>query len=113
MILRADHVAGAFFVGVGALVIALSGDLPTGTLSLPGSGFMPKIVAVLMIFFKHGAYSFNGLIAFWVPTLSFFGWVMAMTLLGLRALRRSRPGPARAAPEQLQQPAEPAPTAMT
>jgi hypothetical protein len=51
MTLRADHVAGAFFVCVGLLVIALSGDLPTGTLSLPGSGFMPKIVAVLTIFF--------------------------------------------------------------
>lgn len=51
MTLRADHVAGAFFVGVGLLIIALSGDLPTGTLSLPGSGFMPKIVAVLTIFF--------------------------------------------------------------
>lgn len=51
MTLRADHVAGAFFIGVGLLVIALSGDLPTGTLSMPGSGFLPKIVAVLTIFF--------------------------------------------------------------
>ncbi|HZP69491.1 MAG TPA: tripartite tricarboxylate transporter TctB family protein [Pseudolabrys sp.] len=51
MTLRADHVAGAFFIGVGLLIIALSGDLPTGTLSLPGSGFMPKIVAVLTILF--------------------------------------------------------------
>jgi hypothetical protein len=51
MTLRADHVAGAFFVGFGLLVIALSGDLPTGSLSLPGSGFMPKIVAGLTIFF--------------------------------------------------------------
>ena len=51
MTLRADHVAGAFFVGVGLLVLALSGDLPTGSLSLPGSGFMPKIVAVLTVFF--------------------------------------------------------------
>jgi hypothetical protein len=51
MTIRADHVAGAFFIGVGLLIIALSGDLPTGTLSLPGSGFMPKIVAVLTIFF--------------------------------------------------------------
>jgi hypothetical protein len=51
MTLRVDHVAGAFFVCVGLLVIALSGDLPTGSLSLPGSGFMPKIIAVLMIFF--------------------------------------------------------------
>lgn len=51
MTLRADHVAGAFFIGFGLLVIALSGDLPTGSLSLPGSGFMPKILAVLTIIF--------------------------------------------------------------
>ena len=47
MILRADHIAGAFFVGFGLLVIALSGDLPTGGLSMPGSGFMPKLVLAL------------------------------------------------------------------
>ena len=51
MTLRTDHVAGAFFIGLGLLLIALSGDLPTGTLSMPGSGFLPKIVAVLTIFF--------------------------------------------------------------
>ena len=49
MTLRADHVAGAAFVLFGVLMIALSGDLPTGQLSMPGSGFMPKIVAVLTI----------------------------------------------------------------
>jgi hypothetical protein len=51
MILRADHIAGVFFIGVGALVIALSGDLPFGTLSFPGAGFLPNILAVLTIFF--------------------------------------------------------------
>jgi hypothetical protein len=51
MILRADHVAGAAFAGFGILVIALSGDLPTGQLSMPGSGFLPKIVATLTIVF--------------------------------------------------------------
>jgi putative tricarboxylic transport membrane protein len=51
MILRADHIAGAFFVGFGLLVLALSGDLPTGSLSMPGSGFLPKIAAVLTILF--------------------------------------------------------------
>jgi hypothetical protein len=51
MTLRADHVAGAFFIGFGLLVIALSGDLPTGNLSMPGSGFLPKIVAALTLFF--------------------------------------------------------------
>jgi len=51
MTLRADHVAGAFFVAFGILVIAISGDLPMGTLSFPGSGFMPKILAGLTILF--------------------------------------------------------------
>ncbi len=51
MNLRADHVAGAAFVGFGALVIALSGDLPVGRLSMPGSGFLPMIVATLTIVF--------------------------------------------------------------
>jgi hypothetical protein len=51
MTLRADHVAGGFFIAFGLLVIALSGDLPMGTLSLPGSGFMPKILAALTILF--------------------------------------------------------------
>jgi hypothetical protein len=51
MTLRADHVAGAAFIGVALLLIALSGDLPMGNLSMPGSGFMPKILAVLTIVF--------------------------------------------------------------
>src|SRR5712692_9122916 len=49
MNLRADHVAGATFVAFGGLVIALSGDLPTGQLSMPGAGFLPKIVAAMTI----------------------------------------------------------------
>ena len=51
MILRADHVAGAAFVGIGLLVLALSGDLPAGRLSMPGSGFLPKIIAAFLILF--------------------------------------------------------------
>ena len=51
MILRADHVAGAAFVAFGAAIIALSGDLPVGRLSMPGSGFLPMIVAVLTMIF--------------------------------------------------------------
>ena len=51
MKLRADHVAGAAFVIFGASIIALSGDLPVGRLSMPGSGFLPMIVAILTIVF--------------------------------------------------------------
>jgi hypothetical protein len=51
MTLRADHIAGGFFITLGALVFALSGDLPTGSLSMPGAGFLPKILASLSILF--------------------------------------------------------------
>ncbi len=49
MILRADHVAGAAFIAIALAVFALSGDLPFGTLSFPGAGMMPKVIAALMI----------------------------------------------------------------
>jgi hypothetical protein len=51
MTLRTDHVAGAAFIAFGVLVIALSGDLPMGQLSMPGSGFLPKILAGFTIAF--------------------------------------------------------------
>ena len=51
MILRADHVAGAAFAAFGLGIFALSGDLPMGGLSMPGSGFMPKLVAGLLVVF--------------------------------------------------------------
>ncbi|MDP2294176.1 MAG: tripartite tricarboxylate transporter TctB family protein [Pseudolabrys sp.] len=51
MNVRADHIAGAAFVLFGVAIIALSGDLPMGQLSMPGSGFLPIIVSVLTIFF--------------------------------------------------------------
>ena len=51
MILRADHVAGTAFVIFGAAIIALSRDLPVGQLSMPGSGFLPMIIATLTIIF--------------------------------------------------------------
>jgi putative tricarboxylic transport membrane protein len=51
MTLRTDHVAGASFVAFGVMVLALSGDLPFGRLSMPGAGFMPKLVAGLLIVF--------------------------------------------------------------
>jgi putative tricarboxylic transport membrane protein len=51
LVLRSDHIAGGAFGAFGALVLALSGDLPVGTLSFPGAGMMPKLMAVLLIVF--------------------------------------------------------------
>jgi Tripartite tricarboxylate transporter TctB family len=49
MIIRADHVAGGAFIVLGAAVFAISGALPFGTLSAPGAGMMPKLMAGLMM----------------------------------------------------------------
>lgn len=49
MIIRADHVAGFVLIAAGLLVFALSGDLPFGTLAFPGAGFLPKLLAAVII----------------------------------------------------------------
>lgn len=46
-----DHVAGGVFVVAGALVLAVSGDLPFGTLASPGAGMLPTLLVVLMTAF--------------------------------------------------------------
>jgi hypothetical protein len=47
--LRRDHVAGGAFVAVGALVLALSNDLPFGTLASPGAGMLPTLLVSLLM----------------------------------------------------------------
>jgi hypothetical protein len=51
MTLRRDHIAGMAFVATGVLVYVFSGDLPWGSLAMPGAGMMPKLVLGLMIIF--------------------------------------------------------------
>jgi hypothetical protein len=51
MTLRADHVAGGIAIAAAVAVLAVSGDLPVGTLAFPGAGMMPTLVCVLMILF--------------------------------------------------------------
>jgi Tripartite tricarboxylate transporter TctB family len=51
MTLRADHVAGGVAIAAALAVLAVSGDLPFGTLAFPGAGMMPKLICALMIVF--------------------------------------------------------------
>jgi hypothetical protein len=51
MVVRRDHVAGGAFILAGALVLAVSGDLPFGTLASPGAGMLPTLVIVLLMAF--------------------------------------------------------------
>jgi hypothetical protein len=49
MNLRADHVAGGFFIALGIVVFILGWDLPFGRITAPGAGMLPKLMAGLMI----------------------------------------------------------------
>ena len=40
------------FIALGVLIFAASGELPFGTLSAPGAGMMPKVMAGFMILFS-------------------------------------------------------------
>jgi hypothetical protein len=51
LILRRDHIAGGAVVAAGVLILAVSRDLPFGTLSSPGAGMLPVLVVGLMIVF--------------------------------------------------------------
>ena len=51
MTLRVDHVAGGIFVAASAGIFAASGDLPVGSMAMPGAGMMPKLALTLMIAF--------------------------------------------------------------
>jgi hypothetical protein len=51
MILRRDHIAGGLFVFVAIAVLTVSGDLPLGSMAMPGAGMLPKLVLGLMIAF--------------------------------------------------------------
>jgi putative tricarboxylic transport membrane protein len=49
MTLRTDHVTGGIAIAFGVLVLAISGELPVGSLSFPGAGLWPKLLATLTI----------------------------------------------------------------
>jgi hypothetical protein len=46
---RRDHLAGLSVAASAVVILALSGDLPFGTLASPGAGMLPKLVLGLML----------------------------------------------------------------
>jgi len=47
-----------------------------------------SIPGCLIVFFKHGAFSFDGFVAFYFPVVVFFVWLVVMTWLALAAFAR-------------------------
>lgn len=48
------------------------------------------VEASLIIFFKHGAFSQNGLMVFWVPVIVFFVWVVTLSAMVIRAVNAEK-----------------------
>lgn len=46
------------------------------------------VPAMMMIFFRSGPFSQDGIFAFWIPVGVFFFWIMSMTVLVSRAIDR-------------------------
>jgi hypothetical protein len=46
------------------------------------------IPAGLIVFFKTGPFAFDGLLAFYIPVIAFFGWFLTMSVLLIRATAR-------------------------
>jgi hypothetical protein len=51
MNLRADHIAGGFFIAFGLAIFILGFELPFGRINAPGAGMLPKLMAGTMIVF--------------------------------------------------------------
>lgn len=47
MVVRRDHVAGLGIAAAMGGVWLMSGDLPVGSLSMPGAGMMPKLIVII------------------------------------------------------------------
>ena len=54
-------------------------------------GYTP---ASLVVFFKTGPFAYNGVMTWWIPTVSFFVWMAVMTGLSIRAIKREPEVPA-------------------
>ncbi|MFA5938940.1 MAG: hypothetical protein WC809_06255 [Sinimarinibacterium sp.] len=44
--------------------------------------------AVLILFFKDGAFAFNGLVGFWLPLVAFFLWIMVLSVVLHQEIQR-------------------------
>jgi hypothetical protein len=46
----------------------------------------------LIVFFQTGPFAWNGLFTWWIPAFAFFGWILVMTALMLRAVASGSEG---------------------
>ena len=52
-----------------------------------------EVFSALSVFFYEGPFSYNGLVTFWVPGVSFFVWVLVFAIVQIRRLPRTEVPP--------------------
>lgn len=62
------------------------------------------IEASLILFFKHGAFSQNGLMVFYLPVAVFFVWIVTLSAMTIKAVNRERDELAAAEREEVRTP---------
>lgn len=88
MVSFVPFVAWAFAIGLA--VLCDTGDRPVYP---RWSGYLSVVVGLvqmpagLLVFFKTGPFAWNGVFSFWVPAFDFFGWVLVMTALTIKATK--------------------------
>ena len=51
-----------------------------------------EMFSALSVFFYDGPFSYNGLVTFWVPAVSFFVWVLVFAIMQIRGWARVKDG---------------------
>lgn len=47
------------------------------------------VPGMLVLFFKHGLFSYHGIVGLWIPIVAFFLWVLVMCVAMFQAVRKS------------------------
>jgi hypothetical protein len=96
-----------YSIWFGAVALAILRDKSEDPAFPRWAGYLSIWVALIMvpgsgmIFFKTGPLAYNGLIALYIPFTAFFTWIVAFTVLGIRAInRQEQPAAIGQAPSQ-------------
>jgi hypothetical protein len=80
-----------WYVVIGAAILLDENDVPALPRWVAYLNFWVAFLSIpagLILFFKHGIFAFDGLLALWVPLVVFLIWIITMTVVTTSAINR-------------------------
>jgi hypothetical protein len=80
-----------WYVVIGAAILLDENDVPALPRWVAYLNFWVAFLSIpagLILFFKHGIFAFDGLLALWVPLVVFLIWIITMTVVTTTAINR-------------------------